>query len=206
MLERVMALLSESADRESFFKRIALFLPTMDDRYQLIKKAYDVAEKEFENRFRDNGDRYFEHLRAVALILIDYLRIKDHNLIVAALLHDIVEDIPEWTIKRVKLEFGVEVAKLVEWLTKPAQEFPQKEERDKAYHKRFDSAPREFFLIKLPDRLHNMITLWGIKGKDYQEKKARKIEETKRYYLPFAERHLILLHELEEAIENLEKQ
>ena len=100
-----------------------------------------------------------------------------------------------------KLEFGARVALLVEWLTKPAKEFPKKEERDRAFHIRFDGAPREFFLIKLPDNLHNLITMW----EGDQEKKIRKAQETKRYYLPFAEKHLILLHEIEEALDNLEK-
>jgi hypothetical protein len=44
--------------------------------------------------------------------------------------------------------------------------------------------------------------LWGCD----EEKRLRKIEETKQYYLPFAEEHLILLYEIEEAIEELEKE
>ncbi|MFH1671294.1 MAG: HD domain-containing protein [Candidatus Portnoybacteria bacterium] len=201
VLEKVTALLATSGGRDGFFLRIASFLPSSDYRYQAIKKAYDVAEEAFYDIKRLNGDRYFEHLRAVALILIVYLRVKDYCLIVVALLHDIVEDIPGWTIERARIEFGNEVANLLEYMTKPAREFPNKEERNKAYFERFHNAPREFFLIKLADRLHNLITLW-VKNK---KEMIRKIEETKRYYLPFAEHHLILLYELEEALENLEK-
>ncbi len=201
MLEKI-TFLKAAENRESFFYRIALIFPKHDPRYQMIDRAYNTAKDAFRGIYREDGERYFEHLRAVALILIDYLRVRDHNLIVAALLHDIVEDINTWSIERVGLEFGGEAALLVEWLTKPKESVGfSKKESDLVYHKRFALAPREFFLIKLPDRLHNLITLWACST----EKMLRKIEETKRYYLPYAEKHLILLHEIEEAIENLEK-
>ncbi|MFH1366434.1 MAG: HD domain-containing protein [Patescibacteria group bacterium] len=196
MLEK-MTFLSAAENRESFFKRISLFLVPSDPRYQAIKRAYNCAKDAFRDIYREDGDRYFEHLRAVALILIVYLRVKDHCLIVAALLHDIVEDIPSWTIERVRDEFGDKVAFYVDLMTKPdIKDFSSKEEVDKVYHTRFSFAPREFFLLKLSDRLHNLITLWACTP----EKRARKIEETITYYLPYAEKHFILLHELEEAL------
>ncbi|MBI4101398.1 MAG: HD domain-containing protein [Candidatus Nealsonbacteria bacterium] len=202
MLEKVRPLLKGAEDRKSFFGRIASFLPPTDPRYRSIEKAYDSAKDAFRDIERDNGGRYFEHLRAVALILIDYLRVKNHTLIMAALLHDIVEDIPSWTVERVRAEFGDEVALLVDYLSKPTKkEFSSDKERLAVYRNRFQNAPREFFLIKLADRLHNLLTMWDLPSK----KVAFKIEETKRYYLPFAEKHLILLYELEEAIEDLQK-
>lgn len=192
------AFLVSAENRESFFRRIRRFLPERDPRYQLIRRAYGVAKDAFRHIHRERGERYFEHLRAVALILIDHLRVRDHTLIIAALLHDIVEDVEHWTIARVDAEFGSEVALLVEWLTKPnKKEYPCKEERDRVYHDRFRFAPRKFFFIKLADRLHNLLTLDGCSA----EKRLRKIEETRREYLPYAERELILLHELEAALE-----
>ena len=196
------AFLSAAENRESFFKRIAFFFPTRDPRYKLILKAYNDAKDAFREKYREDGDRYFEHIRAVALIQIDYLRVKDHRIIVAGLLHDIVEDIPSWTVDRVQLEYGDEVALLVEYMTKPSKEqYPNKVERDNVYHSRFRFAPRDFFLVKLPDRLHNTITLWGCGD----EKRKRKIAETRSYYLPYAEEHMILYHELMEALEQVEK-
>lgn len=197
MIEK-MLFLKAAENRESFFDRIALFLPRSDPRFKSIERAYDVAKDAFRGKFRDNcEERYFEHLRAVALILVEYLRVKDHELIIAALIHDIVEDIPYWTIERVRLEFGDRVAYLVDYMSKPAlKNYTSKVLRNRAYHDRFAFAPREFFLLKLADRLHNVITLAGCAP----EKRRRKIEETKLHYLPYAEIHLILLHELEEAI------
>lgn len=199
-----MNFLKVAENRETFFRRISFFYPKLDPRYQLIQKAYNDAKDAFRGLYRDDQEtRYFEHIRAVTLILIDYLRITDHEMIIAALLHDIVEDIPSWTIGRVQAEFGERVAFLVEYLTKPPKdEYTSKEERDRVYHSRFRFAPREFFLLKLADRFHNVITLWNCD----EEKRKRKIEETRKYYLPHAEDHFILYHELHEAIEALEKQ
>jgi (p)ppGpp synthase/HD superfamily hydrolase len=198
-----MTFLCAAEDRKSFFRRVALYYPTFDPRYKLIEKAYQDAKDAFRGKFRDDGEtRYFEHIRAVALILLDYLRVKDHELIVAALLHDIVEDKDEWTIERVQLEYGERIALLVEYLTKPSKkDFPGEGEVERVYHSRFESAPRDFFLIKLADRFHNVYTLWSCN----EEKRRRKIEETWRYYMPHAERHLILLHELEEELEKVEQ-
>lgn len=203
MAPKGMSFLKQAENRKTFFRRVGMLFPMLSPQYQAIEKAYNASKDAFRGLKREQKDdkeniRYFEHLRAVALILMVHLRIKDHQLIIAALLHDIVEDIPSWNVIRVKAEFGHEIALLVEWLTKPPiSEFNEsKEDRDGFYHKRFESAPREFFLIKLADRLHNVLTLYSCD----MEKRTRKIEETKRYYLPYAEKHLILLHELEEAI------
>lgn len=197
-----MEFLSAAENREKFFRRISYFFPTLDSRYQSIERAYQTAKDAFRDKYRDDGEtRYFEHLRAVTLIVIDYLRVRDHNIIIAALLHDIVEDIPSWPIDRVEKEFGKEVTLLVEYMTKPSKVMcPLKQERDAMYHSRFKSAPRDFFLIKLADRLHNILTLWNCT----QEKRRRKIEETRMHYLPFAEEHFILYHELIIAMEQLE--
>lgn len=192
---------SKIENRETFFKRIACLFPTLDPRYKAINHAYSQAKAAFNGKKRENGEKYFEHLRAVAIIIIDYLRIRDHEIIIAALLHDIVEDIPQWTIERVQREYGERVALLVEWLTKPpTSEFSSQEARNDYYYKKIAQAPRDFWLIKLPDRLHNLMTLWDCS----EEKIERKIKETKRYFLRVSEKEIILIHELEEAIMRLE--
>lgn len=197
-----MEFLSAAENRESFFRRIGLLFPSLDPRYRMIEKAYNVAKDAFRGINREGGGRYFEHIRGATLIQVDYLRVKDPNLIVSELLHDIVEDVPYWTVDRVRAEFNDIVAFYVQFMTKPTKgEYPDKRERDHAYHSRFELAPREFFLCKNPDRLHNLITLWDCD----EAKRKRKIEETRLYYLPYAERHFILYHEMVEAIERLER-
>lgn len=189
-------------DRKAFFLLIATIYPTLDWRYKLIEKAYNDAKDAFRDKFRDSGERYFEHLRGVALILIAWLGVTDHRLIVVALLHDIVEDCHEWTIERVHAEYGEEVTLLVEWMTKPDPELfgGKKDEAERVYHERFEHAPREFFILKMADRLHNLITLWGCTEK----KRVAKLVETRLYYLPWARKHTILYREMLEAIEFLE--
>ena len=189
-------------NRELFFKGIVSLYPTLDPRYEAIERAYNHAKDGFQELKRESGERYFEHIRAVTVIIFNYLRIRDHKLIIAGLLHDIVEDVPAWTIERVKREYGLKVALLVEWLTKPDKsEFEDsREKRNAFYYKKIEQAPRDFWLVKLPDRLHNLLTLWDCD----EEKRKRKIRETKRFFLPPAEREIILIHELEAAIAALE--
>ncbi|MBI5401002.1 MAG: HD domain-containing protein [Candidatus Yonathbacteria bacterium] len=196
-LDKLLPMLTPAENKESFFRRIAIFYPTLDPRYKAIQRAYKEAKEAFREDEREDGIRYFEHLRAVALIL-QYLRVGDYRRIIAALLHDIVEDHPDmWPIERVEEEFGHEVALLVEYCTKPSLEIcVTKEEQDRIYHTRFREAPRDFFLIKLSDRLHNVLTLDTCS----LEKRQRKIAETKEHYMPYAEEHFILFYELEEAL------
>lgn len=196
MLKVVRDILEKAQDRESFFRIVASIYPTLDWRYKIIEKAYNDAKEAFKNKYRDSGERYFEHLRAVALIVMLYLRVRDYRLIVVALLHDIVEDRPEWTIERVAAEYGEDIAVLVEWCTKPGGE-----NSTRIYHKRFALAPRDFFLVKMADRLHNLLTMWCLE-KDHILKKT---EETRICYLPYAEQHFILVHELEAILQELEK-
>jgi len=139
----------------------------------------------------------------VALIVLVYLRIRDPKIIAAALLHDIIEDIDNWTYDRLVLEFGIDVANLVWWVTKPpVTDFEgDKNARNRFFHHRLNGAPREVCIIKLADRLHNLITLWGTDP----AKQSRKIQETQDFYLPIAEKHIILIHEIEDALSEVIK-
>jgi (p)ppGpp synthase/HD superfamily hydrolase len=194
MLARIEAIFSQAKNRRAFFQRIHHLYPASDPCYQLIEKAYDTAKDEFRHIHRDTGERYFEHLRRSTLIMIDWLFVTDWHLIVAELLHDLVEDIPSWTIERVRREFGEEIARLVDWMTKPKDD-------EEDYFRRLPNAPRSFWLMKLSDRLDNLLTLWGCTP----EKINRKIKETKDIFLVYARKELILAHEIEEALEALEK-
>ncbi len=202
MLEKVKLILKESENKETFLRRIDSFLPPLDSRHQIIVSAYNDAKDAFRTMKRKTGERYFEHLRAEFLIQFDYLRIRDYVELIAGFLHDIVEDIPSWPIERVRLKYGEKVALLVAFATKPSkQAYPDRAERLAVYHGKFEYAPREFWKLKLPDRLHNLLCMWSLSPEEITEK----IEETERYYLPYAEKHIILIHELEEAIADLKK-
>lgn len=201
MLEKIRQLIKEFHNRELFFMLIGLYYPIYSPEYRLIEKAYNVAKEAFRGKFRDEGVRYFEHLRAVALILIVHVRVLDANIIAAALLHDIMEDIPNWTQERLAHEFNELVAMYVFYVSEPPlEEFSgDKQKRSRAYHHKLAIAPREAILVKLADRLHNVVTLWH-RSNDNQRNKVR---ETQDFYLPLAEKFVILVHELEEGLEEV---
>jgi (p)ppGpp synthase/HD superfamily hydrolase len=200
MLKKVKAILENAGDRTDFFRIIASIFPTRSPEYKLIERAYDAGKDAFRGDLRESGERYFEHLRAVSLILCRYLMIEDHETIGGGLLHDNVEDKPEWTVARVALEFGEGVALIVESVSTPLDLFPDKGKCLEVFHRRLAKSSRRIISVKLADRLHNLLTLWVCS----EEKKLRKIKETKRFYLPLAREHCILYHELLAAIEELE--
>ncbi len=198
MLEKVRGILTKYPDRAAFFGIIGKFYPKFSDEYKLIEKAYETAKEAFRGKNREGGERYFEHLRAVALILILHLRVRDPNVIAAALLHDILEDIEGWTQEHIALMFNQRVAELVFWVSKDDSELygGDKEERNREYHRKLNIAVREAILVKLADRLHNVITLWATD----EDKQRRKVRETQDFYLTLAEKHTVLIHELEAAL------
>ncbi len=200
MLARLRQLIIENPDRIAFFKHVNRRFPRSSPEYQLIERAYGTAKDAFRDLTRDGGqqERYFEHLRAVALIVMVHMRVRDPNIIAAALLHDIIEDIPGWNEERVSDAFNRTVAQYVYWVTKPEIKLfaDDKEERNRVYHQNLNHAPREAMIIKLADRLHNLITLWGVN----EEKQRRKVRETQDFYLSLAEKEILLIHEIEEAL------
>lgn len=205
MLEGIRTLIQTHPGREEFFTLIDQRFPRGSDEYHLITRAYDVAKNAFRHKIREDkeGTRYFEHLRAVVLIIMVYMRVRDANIIAAALLHDIIEDIPGWTQDRVALEFNRTVSQLVYWVTKPPVEVfdGDKEARNRAYHQNLSRAPRDALKIKLADRLHNVLTLWDVDA----DKQRRKVRETQDFYLTLAEEQFLLIHELESALDEIMK-
>lgn len=198
MLTHVKEVIAKFQGEDQFFKLIKRYYPRGDPSYSRIASAYNTAKKEFDVIQRENGDGYFTHLEATAVIIIAYLRVRDPDIICAALLHDICEDVQGWTQDRLELLFNRNVAQYVWWVSKPpATDFDGDLEGSiREYHQRFSHAPREAIIIKLADRLHNIITLWGIKF----ERQQWKVRETQDFYLPLAEKHTILIHELETAV------
>lgn len=198
MLEMIKGFFIQYHNKKAFFTLIGLFFSQFSPEYALILRAYRTAKVEFRNKVREEGVRYFEHLRCVTLILILYLRVRDAEVIAAALLHDIIEDIKGWDEQRVAHEFTPRVARLVFSVTKPDEALfgGSKEARNHEYHEMLMRVEREAAMIKLCDRLHNLLTLLSTSP----EKQMRKVLETENFYLRIAEKHTILIHELEAAL------
>ncbi|OYY74473.1 MAG: bifunctional GTP diphosphokinase/guanosine-3',5'-bis(diphosphate) 3'-diphosphatase [Gammaproteobacteria bacterium 28-57-27] len=161
-----------------------------------IAQAYVFAAHAHEGQTRVSGEPYITHPVAVAGILAG-LRM-DEKTIIAALLHDVIEDTPTGH-EYILAEYGAEVAHLVEGVSKLDQiRFKSKAEQQAANFRKMMMAMVEdvrVILIKLADRLHNMRTL-GVMRPDKRRRIAR---ETLEIYTPIANRLGLnsLRHELE---------
>nr|WP_198006275.1 bifunctional (p)ppGpp synthetase/guanosine-3',5'-bis(diphosphate) 3'-pyrophosphohydrolase [Alkaliphilus oremlandii] len=168
---------------EDLINKIKEYNPQCD--FELITKAFNYAEKAHQGQYRKSGEDYFIHPVEVARILIDLQM--DASTIVAGLLHDVIED-TEYGYDMVKEEFGVEIADLVEGVTKITRlSFNSKEERQAENLRKMVLAMAKdirVILIKLADRLHNMRTL------KFQnpEKQKEKATETLEIFAPIANR------------------
>lgn len=156
-----------------------------DDECNQIMKAFTLADKAHEGQFRASGEPYIMHPLAVAEILA-HLQI-DHITLIAALLHDVVED-TEYTKEDIEKLFGAEVAFLVDGVTKLNQfQYETKEDRQMENYRKMILAMAKdvrVVVIKLGDRLHNMRTLKHMRS----DKQKRIAKETLEIFAPLAHR------------------
>jgi guanosine-3',5'-bis(diphosphate) 3'-pyrophosphohydrolase len=164
-------------------KKVQAYRPAGD--LSLLQRAYDFSAREHRAQKRLSGEPYLFHPIEVATILADMKL--DVVCLAAGMLHDVVED-TSITIDRVREEFGPEVARIVEGVTKISRiEFFTPEERQAENLRKMVLAMVDdirVVLVKLADRLHNMRTL------DYlpEEKRQRIARETLEIYAPIAHR------------------
>lgn len=216
--------IQKNESRESFQKR----LESLSVEQQMsVDMAYDLAKESHRPQVRDTGERYFEHLRDVALILIDECNIKDSDLIIAALLHDSIEDsatfgnrtLPysQWKETaqfRLSKVFNERVARMVMSLTKlqvDGAEITTKEQAEEIYFQNIREGGEESILLKMCDRLHNLRSLAGTTP----EKQQRILKETEEKYYPlfestselplFKEERVLLLGKIKEQVNLLKK-
>ncbi|MEG2038468.1 MAG: bifunctional (p)ppGpp synthetase/guanosine-3',5'-bis(diphosphate) 3'-pyrophosphohydrolase [Oscillospiraceae bacterium] len=163
-----------------------------------IVKAYNVAEVAHAGQTRESGEPYISHPLAVVEILLELGM--DTETIVAALLHDVVED-TDVTLEELRKTFGDEVALLVDGVTKLTKmKFSSKEEqRAENVRKMLLAMAKDVrvIIIKLADRLHNMRTIVYKKA----EKQREKAHETMQVYAPLA--HRLGMRALKEEMEDL---
>src|SRR3954452_18732122 len=164
----------------------------------LLNRAYVYAMKAHGEQLRASGDPYFSHPLEVAAILTDHKL--DDATIVAALLHDTIED-TEATRAEIDQLFGKDIGHLVEGLTKLKRlDLVSREAKQAENLRKLLLAIAEdvrVLLVKLADRLHNMRTL------DHMPPEARRrnAEETIDIYAPLAAR--MGMYEMREELENL---
>src|SRR6187401_384282 len=176
--------------------RVKSYNPNANE--DLLNRAYVYAMMAHGSQTRASGDPYFSHPLEVAAILTD-LKLDDAT-IVAALLHDTIEDTAA-TRAEIDEKFGLEIGALVDGLTKLKKLDLVTREAKQAENLRklllAIAADVRVLLIKLADRLHNMRTL------DFMPLEARRrtAEETIDIYAPLAGR--MGMHEMREELDNL---
>ncbi|MCI7694061.1 bifunctional (p)ppGpp synthetase/guanosine-3',5'-bis(diphosphate) 3'-pyrophosphohydrolase [Veillonella caviae] len=182
------ALVEQSGfNRDKALKEFMDYIHTYlhDEECDLVMKAFNIAEKAHEGQFRASGEPYIMHPLAVAEILA-HLQI-DHITLMAALLHDVVED-TEYTKEDIEELFGSEVAFLVDGVTKLNQfQYETKEDRQMENYRKMILAMAKdvrVVVIKLGDRLHNMRTLKHMRS----DKQKRIAKETLEIFAPLAHR------------------
>lgn len=166
--ERVVRYFGKEKENEDFFLRA-------------LHYAYDLHR----GVSRQSGEPYISHPCAVAEIILKEFRLRDSQLLAAALLHDVVEDVPNVSIKNIEQEFGLNVAEIVDGCTKLRYLGADRALiKDLTHGKIFLSASNkpEVLIVKLADRLHNLRTLKFLQV----SKRQRIARETVDVYAPIA--------------------
>ncbi|MEP5255235.1 RelA/SpoT family protein [Winogradskyella rapida] len=171
-----------------------------DDDKKLIRHAFDVAVDAHKDQRRKSGEAYIFHPIAVARIVAKEIGM-DATSIAAALLHDVVEDNPEYTIDDMEQLFGETVARIVDGLTKISS---LKKDMDVSlqaenFRKMLLTLNDDVrvIIIKIADRLHNMQTMDSMRS----DKQVKIASETLYIYAPLA--HRIGLYNIKTELEDL---
>ena len=187
---------------EALYAEVAPLLQTFsarrgEEETKPIVRAYQVAHEAHEGQFRMSGDPYITHPLAVALHLADLGM--DRATVVAALLHDTVED-TDTTLDEIEGEFGTEVRFLIDGVTKLDKiHFDTRETAQAASIRKMVVAMAQdirVLLIKLADRLHNLRTIDPLPP----PKQQRIAGETLEVYAPLA--HRLGVQEIKHELEN----
>ena len=168
---------------ESLNQLIQNYLP--EEQIKRLRQAYLVARDAHEGQTRSSGEPYITHPVAVACIPAEMKL--DHETLMAALLHDVIEDTPA-TYQDMEQLFGKSVAELVEGVSKLDKlKFRDKKEAQAENFRKMIMAMVQdirVILIKLADRTHNMRTLGSLRP----DKRRRIARETLEIYSPLAHR------------------
>ncbi len=168
------------------------------EQTQMVQNAYVVARDAHEGQMRTSGEPYITHPVAVASILAE-LNL-DHETLMSALLHDVIEDTASSKEDLAEV-FGATVADLVEGVSKLEKlRFKDKEELQVENYRKMIMAMTQdirVILIKLADRTHNMRTLGSLRP----DKRRRIAKETLDIYAPIANR--LGIHNTKNELEEL---
>jgi len=195
--------LSEEEEKKEILRQYRALLRVLKQKLKpgdkmLLRRAFEIAAEAHQTMRRKSGEPYILHPLAVAKICVEEIGLGIRSTI-CALLHDTVED-TDVTLEDVQREFGSEIAKIVDGLTKISTVLDanssQQAENFKKILLTLTDDPR-VILIKLADRLHNMRTMDSMK----REKQLKISSETVYVYAPLA--HRMGLYNIKTEMEDL---
>ncbi len=166
----------------------------------LVINSFNYCVEKHSTVFRKSGLPYYTHPLNVALILLKDFPYSDAESVAACMLHDTIEDVKGVLKSSIEENFGLEVAEMVDAVTKI------RHEKTHALHTKASTSRKLFLalvkdvrviLVKLADRLHNMRTLHYLKP----EKQYDIAKETLNFYTPLA--HRLGLNKIKMELENL---
>ncbi|MCH7399683.1 bifunctional (p)ppGpp synthetase/guanosine-3',5'-bis(diphosphate) 3'-pyrophosphohydrolase [Belliella sp. DSM 107340] len=165
---------------------------------KIIKKAFNVSNEAHKEMRRKSGEPYIYHPLEVALVCVEEIGLGPTS-IVAALLHDVVED-TDWELEDIEREFGVKVTQIIDGLTKISGVFDYGSSQQAENFRKMLltlSDDVRVILIKIADRLNNMRTL----GSMPRHKQLKIASETMYLYAPLA--HRLGLYTIKSELEDL---
>lgn len=173
-----------SADLAVLLTECTKYMPKPD--LERITRAYYLCIDGHRNIKRKSGEPYYIHPLKVALSLLRTFSITDNESVIAALLHDTVEDVEGITYGTIRSKFGGDVAQIVDGVTKIKGATTRNMDKAATYGKLFLTLVNDIrtIYIKLADRLDNMKTLFHL-SPDRQKAIAY---ETLNFYTPFCQR------------------
>ena len=198
--------ITEEVDRQRYDKLVenraqrvfdVMAARASDTDMKRLREAFEFAREAHSKQRRKSGEPYILHPIAVAYIAAAEINL-DVNSVIAAFLHDVVEDTPH-TIDEIDERFGSDVAFLVRVLTKQKKERYEMSKQLDNFKQMLNSVQYDIraLLVKLSDRLHNMRTLSSMRA----DKQMKIAGETDYFYAPLATR--LGLYDVKTELENL---
>jgi GTP pyrophosphokinase len=153
------------------------------DEAERVAYAFQFAAAAHAGQQRDEGTPYIDHPVAVAAILWNELGCRDVDVLLAALMHDVLEDCDEISADTLGGVIGERALGLVQQVTKPTVAPACKPERDRLYMDRIRDAAADVRLLKLADRIHNLRSI--PLGPD-RDKARRYLDFSREEFYPLA--------------------
>lgn len=197
MLRRIKTLLDTYSTVPDFQALVLCRFWNDPEGKALVMHALSTAEDAHKDEFRLDGKPVISHPIAVAVLLLEYLQLRNPDVIAGALLHLFIEDVEGWDFDRLVQVFGFEVAILV-WLgsKQTGDDGNGWELRTRIAQLKLLHAPLEAQMLKLCDRFNNLLSISSLE----KWKQLRMLQGTVAFYVPLSRSIKVLEEELLEAI------